>query len=774
VHRLLTLVLFLGISLPLIGQAPQPAAGDKVRLQLPNSDVRDALNMYERLTGKRLVYDNTVQGPVNIVVSTEITRDEAIKIIETNLLLNGFSLIPGEGDIIKVIGLAKNPRTAGVPIFSELDALPSGDKVVTFIFSLEFADPTELQQTLQQYVAPQLYTSIIALPKSQALLVTESTSVIRGIAKVIKEVDIPPAVVVSEFVKLERADAEDVLEKLESIFEKQPAPGGAVTVARPARDTLIVEGQPPPAPAGTAPDIQAVKALSEESIIIGKLKLTADIRTNRIHVITRPINLPFIRKLITEFDRDVKFGQPTVRPLKFVSAGEVLPVIVKAITEPGAKAEEGAPTTTTTTTQTTTTTPGQAGLGTTTGDGAGGDFQVTEGLSTEPVDTKPEAVTVGNTKIIADKRANSIIVLGNEEVKQKIFQVLDEIDIRAPQVLLNTVIGELTLSQDEEFGVDYLLRFTGGNGAVSASPTPGTTPGATPGATPGTTPVAGSVVDLGRTGVAALGRFTQAPLLDPQTLMTAGAFATTPTGLTAFIAATDTLAATVRALESTGRFKVTQRPMVFTSNNKKAIIASGQEVAVPTQTLTALNTVDVSGVPSVSSSIQFKRVALQLEVVPLINSDREVSLDILQKVDDIAGTTVIGGNEVPNIATRFIRTNVSVANGATVVLGGLIKRTNNINVAGIPWLGRIPVLGYLFRNTASTRARSELIILIRPCVVGNPDEAVAVTEHEQDRIKLEMPPDFMDPPEVCEPQTQMLMAPQPLLREYHPPLREYK
>ena len=114
------------------------------------------------------------------------------------------------------------------------------------------------------------------------------------------------------------------------------------------------------------------------------------------------------------------------------------------------------------------------------------------------------------------------------------------------------------------------------------------------------------------------------------------------------------------------------------------------------------------------SSIQFKKVALQLEVVPLINSEKEVSLDILQKLDSLAGSTIVDGNAIPNIATRYIRTNVSAPNGATIVLGGLITDSKQKNYNGIPVLDRIPLLGYLFRNTSKIKDRTELIVLMRP------------------------------------------------------------
>src|SRR5439155_15948855 len=112
-------------------------------------------------------------------------------------------------------------------------------------------------------------------------------------------------------------------------------------------------------------------------------------------------------------------------------------------------------------------------------------------------------------------------------------------------------------------------------------------------------------------------------------------------GLTGFVTAGNSLTAVVTALQNSNRFRVVSRPSVFTRNNKKAIIASGQEIAVPTSSQSALNTTNNSNGIVSNSSVQFKRVALQLEVVPLINSDREVALDILQKVDEVSGSTRI-------------------------------------------------------------------------------------------------------------------------------------
>ena len=697
-----------------------------VRLQFPNSDVTDVLHLYEQLTGKKLVMDNFVQGKVNIFIAKDVPREEAIKIIEMNLLLNGYSLIPSEdSDIVKVIGTGKNPRTTGVPVISNENDIPEGDHVISYLFKLRYADPQELQQALGQYLSPpQPYTSFLALPKAGAILVTENSSVIRTLAKIVDQIDQPPAEVVSEFIKLERADVSKVVDMLKDIFEKSDTsktggPGGV-------RGVRV--GAPNVPQPGEQAELAGLTALTEESVVVGKIKLSADVRTNRIHVITRPVNMPFVRKLISEFDANVEFAKPVVRALNYISAADVLPVIVQALTEPGQAgagaegAQPGVPgasatpsrrTTSYTATSSGTSTSTTAGS-TTAGTG-GGTLNVSEELSTQPVDTTPKAVTIGNAKIIADQRANSIIMLGNQEVVVKVQKLLDEMDVKAPQVALSTVIGELTLGDDEEFGVDYFVR---GKNRVNVAGTTNFT---------GLHPPSG----LDTSGAAIPGA---GGIFDPANLITFTQLATNAaSGANVYLAAGRTLAAVVHALESTGKFRVINRPIVFTSNNKKAIIASGQEVPVPVNSLTnVVNQTAVNGTAAVASNIEFKRIALQLEVVPLINSEREVSLDILQKLDSIAGSTTIDGNSIPTIATRYVRTNVLAPNGATIVLGGLITDSKRKDTTGIPYLSKIPYLGAIFRNTTSSKTRSELIILMCPQVTMTNLEMQKLREKVED------------------------------------------
>src|SRR6266542_4190789 len=487
---------------------------------------------------------------------------------------------------------------------------------------------------------------------------------------------------------------------LKEIFEKStetPGQPGVRSVKVPG-----VAPQPMPVEAGGG-------ILSEEAVIVGKIKITPDVRTNRIHIVTRPINMPFIRQLIHEFDANVEFGKPITRYLKYISAGEVLPVLVQALTEPGTEAGAGAgggapiPGAS----------PGQgqpqarrasytgtnplSGLtGGETGAGAGGAVNISEELSTQPVDTTPKAVTIGNAKLIADQRANSIIVLGNREVLVKVEKILDEMDVKAPQVALSTVIGQLSLNNDEEFGVDWFAKYDKKLVGISRN----------------------TSVPIPIPSVAASpGTITGNGIIDPSNLINFSQIIQNVAGGTnIYVAAGNYLATIVHLLESTGKFKVMSRPTVFTSNNKKAIIASGREVRVPVRALS--NAAVVGTTAAVQAGVEYKMVVLLLEVVALINSEKEVSRDILQKLDSIVpnGNVTISGNSVPTIATKYIRTNVAAPNGSTIILGGLIEEQKEKRYQGIPYLSRIPLIGAAFRGTVSGKQRRELIILMCPQV----------------------------------------------------------
>jgi type II secretory pathway component GspD/PulD (secretin) len=174
----------------------------------------------------------------------------------------------------------------------------------------------------------------------------------------------------------------------------------------------------------------------------------------------------------------------------------------------------------------------------------------------------------------------------------------------------------------------------------------------------------------------------------------------------------------VRALEDTGRFNVISRPTIFTANNQRGMILSGQQIAIPT------NSYNYGGINTgQSTNIEYRDVALSLEVVPLVNSPQEVTLQISLVSQDLGKERTIGTGAnaltTNDINNRELLTTVTVPNNQTIVLGGLITHTDKNSVTGVPILSSIPGLGKLFSYTSKKRDRQELIIFIQPKIVNS-------------------------------------------------------
>ena len=691
---------------PVSPAQPEPTVG----LTFPNTSVNEILSLYEVLTEKRLVRDSMLaQGsPLTIVVPGQVPRSEAIRLIEASLFLNGYSIVPVDEKTVKVLGPSKFPRAEGIPIYSSPYLLPNSDQVVSFFMKLNYLAPQEAAQLFAGFVSPpKSYTAFIPVPNVQAVLITENVPIIQQLIALQAMVDVPPAQVMTEFVSLKRADAEKVVELLQSLLDQRKegatAPGqpGAPPGGAPQVDG---QGQIIQASLGTAGGGQF-----ESNLVIGETQLVADPLTNRILVVTRPINFPYIKQLIEQLDSPVPLDSVLERQLQYVAANDVLPVLRDLLSEGeeggtgggtpragagGASVESGS-------------TFGQ-GMGSESGAGAGGGTSRPDRIKEPTADVAPESVIVGNTKLIADKSANSIIAIGPPDSRQKVAQLLDMLDVRPRQVYIAAVIGELSLSDEMEFGFNYFLRNQSkdGNsvGGALINPLPGTN------------------------------IFTPPDLITPAALAT-GLF----TGLTLYGTIANSIDYYVRAIETTGKFKILSRPVVYTTNNKKAVISSGQRVPYTSSTLTSTS---ITGVgpnqnAGVTANITYLDVLLKLEVLPLINANRDVTLVIVQTNNNVLGEEEFGGgNKAPIVGAQELTTTVTVPSGGTVVLGGLIVEKTDANDAGLPFLMRLPVLGYIFKQTTRAVERRELLILLQPTVVEDDTETAVVSAEERNRTKL--------------------------------------
>jgi type II secretory pathway component GspD/PulD (secretin) len=346
--------------------------------------------------------------------------------------------------------------------------------------------------------------------------------------------------------------------------------------------------------------------------------------------------------------------------------------------------------------------------------GGGGSQQGQDLLQDPNEELGPQSIVVGKTRVISDAKDNKIIVIGPPESIQKVRMLLERLDQRPQQVYLATVIGNLTLNGETDLGVDWAQTFKkiSGNQSGIASANLNSN-------------VNGQSI-IGSNGVPNPGAILSSALIPGFQ------------GLAIYGKIGDALSVFIRALDTRSHFTILARPAVYTANNKRAVISNGQQVPIPGTSLSNVPTTGVTGtsagsVASVESTVQYENVELRLEVIPLINSNNEVTLKIAQINDTLGANVNISGNEVPIINSQRLTTTVTIPSGATVVLGGLIQDEIDKTDNGIPYVDNIPYLGHLFKFSTRIKKRTELLIFIQPTIVDNNVDAYRASLKEEKR-----------------------------------------
>jgi len=287
--------------------------------------------------------------------------------------------------------------------------------------------------------------------------------------------------------------------------------------------------------------------------------------------------------------------------------------------------------------------------------------------------------------VAVDPRTNQIFVQDTTARLEDVRRLLQRIDIPVPQVLIEARIVEA----DDRFSRNLGVRFgfgritsevaVGGNNSLPSLPGAG---GGTGGGG-GVSVINSNSVNLPAAGI--------------------GGFNPGSFNLTLFNSSlTRLINLELTALEADGRGKIISSPRVVTADKIKAVIEQGTEI--PYQQSTS----------SGATSVAFRKAVLKLEVTPQITPEGAIFLDV--KVNkDSRGTETSAG---PAIDTKNVQTQVLVENGGTVVLGGIYEQQERTTVTKVPFLGDLPVLGNLFKNTATINDRTELIIFITPRVIS--------------------------------------------------------
>jgi type II secretion system protein D len=715
--------------------------------------MNDILLQYEELTGRKVVRDINVES-VSFTIQTtgELPKSKAVEFIEKSLLLNGYAFIPtGDPDIFKFLNIAAlKPGAEGPDLFSDLDKLPTDERVVTYIQPLQFLEAEDLKKSLTELVPPHAYSVITSLPNSRGVIITDNTATIRYYIRLIEHLDVEPSRTAQKSIQLMRSSAEKVAEQLMEILDlesKKSSSGGGSSSGSGGRNFANTApptqpGQPPGAPAIPAQN-GAAAAQGGGAPAIGGAPQAAAIppkiipitRTNKLLVIARPIDLTYIEALIEELDGASEIRNYVSRPMKFMTAIAALPVIEHAITRGmddegsgGANGSSGGNTPSGGNNSTTSSGGNQTGNfgrnggsfgnsggglggsggfggGMGGGMGGGGSLGGGGGLSALGGDSmEPKSVVIGKTLIIADPVRNEIFASGPPDQLQALNDVLDQLDQRPRSVVINAVIGELTLVDNKSFGTDYLLRpqqFGGGKNF-------------------------GTVAGSSRNDIVG-------SILDPSNISKVSDFGT-GSGLNFFGTLNDQVNVALTALATSNNFRILSRPTITTLNNKPASIETGVRVPIPVSTQSSFNggAIDPNqgGVNSgLISNIQYQDVSLRLDVSPLIMSDDEIMLQVKQVNASIAGTTVISGNPIPNISQQGLDTTITLRSGSTVLLGGLISESVDRQRNGIPILKDIPIIKYLASSMKNEKQTRELLVFINPRVItGNGDDPPSPTD----------------------------------------------
>ena len=699
-------------------------------IQFPNNPVSDFLMVYERLKGVTLIKDaSLLAGGANLslTLNQPVSKAEAIRLIESTLLLNGYAFIAVDKNSVKVINTAggKNPRSEGVFLFTNESELPEGEVVASYVMPLTHLSAADAVPIFEQFITLHPYGSLVPVPVANQVLITENSTLIRRLIDVRNLIDTPAPEKKSEFIALEQANADRVVELITTILEKREegSGGGGAKAAT---------GQPaqPNIPGLTgATGSSGVTIGGGKSGFAGDIQLIADTRTNRILVIASPFDFAAIKALIEEFDIAVELTDPYEHSLNYVAATDMLQILGDMLQEEGDEGGEGGAGGSQSTGRVT----GGIGAGGAVTGGAAGSSgsggKKADVLSEPGEEQAAESLIVGKTKLIADNRANSILVIGQPEAKDKVKALLTKLDKKPMQVYLATVIGQLQVSNDDEFAVNILQKYIGGSrtGAASVS-------GGKPFIS-GTKTVYGTTTDGVPTQQDQSGVTPISPAAATMAQMSQVAVGALP-GMQIATFILGSIDLYINALTATARFRIASRPAVFTANNKKATIYNGKKIAVPTSTVTTLGAGGSANTTSGSqqSNIQYQDVVLKIEVVPLINSEKEISLQIVQTNDTLSqsSTNIGGGVSVPEINTQELNTTVIVPDRSTILLGGLVTQQDTKNVAGVPFLSTIPLMGNLFKSTSEITDRQELVVMIQPTVVQDNLELGEASKTERD------------------------------------------
>jgi general secretion pathway protein D len=316
--------------------------------------------------------------------------------------------------------------------------------------------------------------------------------------------------------------------------------------------------------------------------------------------------------------------------------------------------------------------------------------QVQPGLTPNAPQPSPDAVgqpatLSGETVIVPDTRANSLLIRASPGDFALIQRAVNELDIRPLQVLIEVLIAEVRRDRSLDFGVDF------STGKRDLARGPGSPTIEAVNTSNGLGDFVLKVMDIGRTDINA----------------------------------------TLRAAASRGDVSILSRPVLLAANNERALINVGSQRPF-VQVARVLPTDNTAR----DQVVQYKDVGTKLQIIPTISADGYVMLQVAQEID---AATAEQQFDAPIISTRSVETRLLVKDGRTIVIGGLIDRQHEVVQSGIPVLSSIPWIGGLFGRAHRSRTETELFLFLTPRVIRRDEDVDQMTREYEDRAKVVKP-----------------------------------
>ncbi|MBP1714256.1 MAG: type secretion system protein GspD, partial [Deltaproteobacteria bacterium] len=303
-------------------------------------------------------------------------------------------------------------------------------------------------------------------------------------------------------------------------------------------------------------------------------------------------------------------------------------------------------------------------------------------------------VVEGDINIVVDENTNALIIRAFQRDYYAIVETIKKLDLYPKQVLIEVLLAEVTLDETTKYGLEW-STFTD------------------------------SFVRGGRTYAYTVGMGGIAPATD------------LVSGLRYSITSVDRLAAAIHASATDNRLKVITSPHIMASNNKEAKIQIGSSEPILTNTYTSpyATTGTTTGSTSfVEGTIEYKDIGVILSVTPRISDGKLVTMDINIEQSTVDSKALGNLPSIPFFPKKTAKTTLSISEGQTIVIGGLLDDTKNVKKSGVPFLSKIPILGALFGYHQYEDRGTETILMLTPHVITDLIESNRVTQEFREKV----------------------------------------